>query len=94
MPGESFEQLIHHLLSLRHPDFVPVRTHGNLGDLGADGLLLWDRVLWACYSPQTEDIARVKRKFTSDWRRPSSNGRKPSTRSASRSTTSRACTRS
>ncbi|MFI1931229.1 ABC-three component system protein [Streptomyces sp. NPDC020330] len=66
MPGESFEQLIHKLLSLRHPDFVPVRTHGNLGDMGADGLLLWDRVLWACYSPQTDDIARVKRKFASD----------------------------
>ncbi|MFF3014020.1 ABC-three component system protein [Streptomyces sp. NPDC057939] len=66
MPGERFEQLIHHLLSLLHPDFVAVRTHGNLGDMGADGLLLWERELWACYSPQTEDMSKVKAKFRSD----------------------------
>ncbi|WP_405713659.1 hypothetical protein OG264_31495 [Streptomyces xanthophaeus] len=66
MPGEQFEKLIQHLLSLRHPDFVAVRTHGNLGDMGADGLLLWERELWACYSPQTEDINKVKAKFRSD----------------------------
>ncbi|MEU4108046.1 ABC-three component system protein [Streptomyces sp. NPDC027717] len=66
MPGERFEQLIHHLLSLLHADFVPVRTHGNLGDMGADGLLLWQRELWACYSPQTENMVKVKAKFRSD----------------------------
>lgn len=66
MPGERFEQLIHHLLSLLHPDFVAVRTHGNLGDMGADGLLLWERELWACYSPQTENIGKIKEKFRSD----------------------------
>ncbi|WP_171162545.1 ABC-three component system protein [Streptomyces sp. I05A-00742] len=66
MPGERFEQLIHHLLSLVHPDFVAVRTHGNLGDMGADGLLLWQRELWACYSPQTENMSKVKAKFRSD----------------------------
>ncbi|MFJ4682759.1 ABC-three component system protein [Streptomyces sp. NPDC088789] len=66
MPGERFEQLLHHLLSLLHPDFVAVRTHGNLGDLGADGLLLWERVLWACYSPQTDNMSKIKTKFVSD----------------------------
>lgn len=42
------------------------RTHGSLGDMGADGLLLWERELWVCYSPQTEDINKVKAKFRSD----------------------------
>lgn len=66
MPGEQFEGLVQQLLGLLHPDFVPVRTHGNLGDMGADGLLLWDRTLLASYSPQTEDTNKIKTKFRSD----------------------------
>ncbi|QXE34051.1 hypothetical protein KQY30_06850 [Streptomyces sp. GMY02] len=66
MHGEQFESFFHRLMGALHQDFVPVRTHGNLGDLGADGLLLHGRTLHACFAPQTHDFAAVKAKLRSD----------------------------
>ncbi|CAM5230998.1 ABC-three component system protein [Streptomyces tanashiensis] len=62
----AFETFFHRLMCARHPDFLDVRTHGNLGDQGADGLALHARKLYACYAPQTVDVSEVKRKLTSD----------------------------
>jgi hypothetical protein len=64
--GDAFEDHFHRLMSARHPDFVQVRTHGNLGDLGADGLRLHDGRLYACYAPETFDASKVGGKFSSD----------------------------
>lgn len=64
--GDEFESFFHRLMQLRHPGFVPVRTHGNLGDQGADGLSLHDRTLYACYGPQVFNAGEVKDKFRSD----------------------------
>ncbi|GAA2491594.1 hypothetical protein Ahu01nite_028490 [Winogradskya humida] len=50
----------------RYADFVDVRTHGSLGDIGADGLRLHNRKLYACYGPQTPDPTKIKRKFLDD----------------------------
>ncbi|MGO4750484.1 ABC-three component system protein [Streptomyces sp. 2MCAF27] len=62
----AFEDFFHRLMCARHPDFLDVRTHGSLGDQGADGLSLYGRKLYACYAPQTVDVPAVKRKLTSD----------------------------
>ncbi|MDP9795978.1 hypothetical protein J2S43_004490 [Catenuloplanes nepalensis] len=62
----AFEHLFHKIMCERYPDFINVRTHGTLGDLGADGLRLHDRTLYACYAPQSPDAGEIRRKFHSD----------------------------
>lgn len=64
--GDMFEDFFHRLMTARYPDFVQVRTHGNIGDLGADGLRLYGGRLYACYAPEVFDVARVNEKFASD----------------------------
>lgn len=63
---DAFEDFFHRLMTARYPDFVQVRTHGNLGDLGADGLRLHDGRLYACYGPEVFDAARAANKFQTD----------------------------
>lgn len=62
----AFEDFFHNLMSARYPDYVDVRTHGNLGDQGADGLSLHNRKLYACYAPQVYNASEIKSKFISD----------------------------
>ncbi|GGO55429.1 hypothetical protein GCM10012287_46680 [Streptomyces daqingensis] len=62
----AFEDFFHNLMCARYPGFLDVRTHGNLGDQGADGLTLHDRKLFASYAPQTVKSADIKAKFYSD----------------------------
>ena len=50
----------------RYDDYVDIRTHGKLGDQGADGLRLGTRQLFACYAPETLDVSRIRSKFHSD----------------------------
>lgn len=64
--GNDFENLFHRLMSLRYPDYVPVRTHGNIGDMSADGLRLSERMLYACYAPESLDVAKIVDKFHGD----------------------------
>jgi len=64
--GDAFEDYFHRLMCARYPDFVQVRTHGSIGDLGADGLRLHNGRLYACYGPETFDVRRVGGKFSSD----------------------------
>ncbi|MFC5264694.1 ABC-three component system protein [Kribbella qitaiheensis] len=62
----AFEDFFHKIMCARNPGFLDVRTHGNLGDQGADGLTLHSRKLYACYAPQTFVTAAVKAKFLKD----------------------------
>lgn len=62
----AFEDFFHRVMVTRYPNFLDVRTHGNLGDQGADGLTLHSRKLYACYAPQTGGASAVKTKFTKD----------------------------
>ncbi|WP_382465448.1 ABC-three component system protein [Streptomyces noursei] len=64
--GEAFEGFFHDVMCARYPDFIDVRTHGNLGDQGSDGLSLHDEKLYACFAPATFDVARVRKKFHDD----------------------------
>jgi hypothetical protein len=67
--GDAFEDFFDRLMVARYPDFVPVRTHGNIGDLSADGLRLHSGRLYACYAPEVfdaENARKVENKFTSD----------------------------
>ncbi|GAB2822512.1 hypothetical protein GCM10022221_20630 [Actinocorallia aurea] len=62
----AFEDFFHNLMSAKHPSYIDVRTHGNIGDQGADGLLLHDRKLYACYAPPTFNVGSIEEKFFSD----------------------------
>jgi hypothetical protein len=62
----AFETFFHRVMVTRYPNFVDVRTHGKIGDQGADGLTLQDRKLYACYAPQTVRASAVKAKFKKD----------------------------
>lgn len=62
----EFEDFFHRLMSARYPDFLDVRTAGNLGDMSADGLTLHSRRLYACYAPQTVKTAKIREKFDGD----------------------------
>ncbi|MFB6398331.1 ABC-three component system protein [Polymorphospora lycopeni] len=64
--GKSFERFFQNLMCARYPDFIDVRTHGNLGDIGADGLSLHDGKLYACYAPEVPDAKAVRTKFADD----------------------------
>lgn len=63
---DDFQHFFQDLMCHRYPDFVDVRTAGNLGDRGADGLLLHSGRLHACYAPQTFDASKMKTKFEAD----------------------------
>jgi hypothetical protein len=62
----SFENFFANLMCARYPDYLDIKTAGSLGDLGADGLLLHDDALYACYAPQSFDSREVADKFGSD----------------------------
>ncbi|QBI56495.1 ABC-three component system protein [Streptomonospora litoralis] len=64
--GEEFETFFHKLMELRDPGFLGVRTYGDYGDLGADGLTVNARRLYACYAPQSVRQTSVKSKFRRD----------------------------
>ncbi|GLZ09644.1 hypothetical protein Acsp03_71100 [Actinomadura sp. NBRC 104412] len=64
--GESFQEFFYDLMCMRDPDFFDIRTRGEFGDLGADGLMISGRRLYACYGPQTVDEGRIRRKIKSD----------------------------
>ncbi|HUY48105.1 MAG TPA: ABC-three component system protein [Streptosporangiaceae bacterium] len=64
--GEEFQEFFHDLMCHRDPGFIDVCTAGKLGDLGADGLMLYTRQLYACYAPQTFDASAMKSKYNSD----------------------------
>ncbi|WP_371644369.1 hypothetical protein OG974_23450 [Streptomyces sp. NBC_00597] len=64
--GNEFEKLFHRLMELRHDDYVPIRTHGNIGDLGGDGLQTASRRLYACYAPESFEVSEVRKKFFGD----------------------------
>lgn len=66
LKSEAFESFFHDLMTAAHDDFLDVRTHGNLGDQGSDGLSLHSSKLYACYAPRTFDVHKVRSKFTSD----------------------------
>ncbi|APU19226.1 hypothetical protein UA75_06010 [Actinoalloteichus sp. GBA129-24] len=62
----EFEKFFHRLMELSAPDYVPVRTHGNIGDRGADGLSLHEGSLYACYGPEVFNAEEVRSKFRKD----------------------------
>jgi hypothetical protein len=62
----AFEDFFHNLMAARHSDYVDIRTHGNIGDQGGDGLSLHHGKLYAVYAPQVYDVAKIKTKFASD----------------------------
>lgn len=64
--GGEFEKIFHRLMELGHDGYIPIKTHGNLGDLGGDGLCTCCRKLYACYAPETFDVSEVRSKFKSD----------------------------
>ena len=64
--GNAFETLFHDVMALCVPGFVDVRTHGNLGDQGSDGLSMHDGKLYACYSPETPNASKTIAKLHSD----------------------------
>ncbi|WP_433335010.1 ABC-three component system protein [Spirillospora sp. CA-294931] len=64
--GNEFEKLVHRLMELCHPGYLPIRTYGNIGDLGGDGLCACHRRLYACYAPETFEVSKVRAKFLSD----------------------------
>lgn len=64
--GNAFEALFHDVMSLCDPTFVDVRTHGNLGDQGSDGLSLSGNKLYACYAPEVPDARATIAKLESD----------------------------
>jgi len=64
--GNEFEKLVHRLMELCHSGYIPIRTHGNIGDLGGDGLCTCHRRLYACYGPETFEVAKTRDKFLGD----------------------------
>ncbi len=52
--GNAFEEFFHDVMSARFDGYLAVATHGNLGDLGADGLMLHERRLYACNGPEVD----------------------------------------
>jgi hypothetical protein len=62
----EFETFFHELMCLRFPSFIDVRTAGQLGDQGSDGLLLHSAKLYACYGPEVFEATKLVNKFEDD----------------------------
>jgi len=69
LSGKAFERFFQKLMCARYTDFIDVRTHGSLGDIGADGISLHDGRLYACYAPGKPDAVRVWAKFHDDMKK-------------------------
>lgn len=67
--GEEFERFFHNLMCARYDDFLDVRTHGNIGDVGSDGISLHNRKLYACYAPQVFSVSNLNGKIRDDLRK-------------------------
>ena len=65
--GNAFEEFFHDVMSARYDGYLDVATHGNLGDLGADGLMLHERRLYACNGPEVDRPAKVGDKVKKDF---------------------------
>jgi hypothetical protein len=66
LSGLSFQRFFQDLMCALRPDFLDVRTHGNVGDMGADGLDLYDGNLYACYGQELANPAAIQSKFWAD----------------------------
>lgn len=66
LTGSAFETFFQDVMVASEPDFVDVRTHGNLGDLASDGLTLHGGQLFGCYAPESSDGSKTIAKFQSD----------------------------
>ncbi|MEV1247617.1 ABC-three component system protein [Nonomuraea sp. NPDC050022] len=64
--GNSFEEFFLNLMCERNQGFFDIRTRGKLGDLGADGLMIDGKKLFACYGPQIVDEKKIQSKIESD----------------------------
>lgn len=64
--GQEFEKFFHRVMSARYDTFFEVGTYGNLGDLGADGLMIHGRKLYACNGPEVAEPTNVAAKIRSD----------------------------
>lgn len=62
----GFQEFFQKLMQYRYPSFLPVRTHGSLGDQGADGLFVDGHKLYACYGPYSPNAANTIGKFKKD----------------------------
>lgn len=40
LSGKAFKGFFQEIMARRYPGFLDIRTHGNIGDMGADGLWL------------------------------------------------------
>lgn len=65
--GNAFEEFFHAVMSARYGGYFDVATHGNLGDLGADGLMVHERRLYACNGPEVDEPAGVAAKVRDDF---------------------------
>jgi C-terminal domain 10 of the ABC-three component (ABC-3C) systems len=66
LEGQPFEDFFVEMMCLADPGFFGVRARGSLGDFSADGLMINDRRLYACYGPQTVNENAAKRKIGKD----------------------------
>jgi hypothetical protein len=64
--GTAFQDFFVRVMCAGHPHFLDIRTHGSLGDQGADGLDTSLRKLYACYGPQVCDVGKLAAKFAND----------------------------
>jgi hypothetical protein len=64
--GNAFQDFFHDLMCARYPDFLDVKTAGQLGDMGSDGLSIVGRKLYSCYGPETVSSASVIKKMRGD----------------------------
>ncbi len=62
--GTAFQQLAEKVLRCVHPDFVPVRPYGKIGDRKNDGMLMESGTVFQVYSPdvitQAKAIGKIK----------------------------------
>lgn len=63
---DAFQDYFQKLMQYRYPTFLPVRTHGNIGDQGSDGLCTLENKLFACYGPHAHDDKATSKKFRVD----------------------------
>ena len=66
MYGNSFQDFFHDLMCARYSDFLDVKTAGQLGDMGSDGLSIVGRKLYSCYGPQTINDTSIVKKMRGD----------------------------
>lgn len=65
--GNEFQRWFSEIMQHADSDFVPIKTHGPVGDLFCDGAFFAKDAVFQCYSPKSDNLNKTIKKMQEDF---------------------------